>query len=119
MDKYRVVGVLNIIIGAIGSLFSLIFLLTVVTKLTPMYQSFGVSRVTLLTPYIMLFAMFLVDVFYLLIGHKLVSHKIGGKELHFKIGIALLILAVISVPLFVGFLVMSTILPIYSLEKSF
>ena len=118
MTKYKLVGFINLFIGLLGVFFTSYYLLIVTTKLNKLYTDFGVVQNIISTQYIILFVIFVIGIIYMFVAYSLLNKNLVNKELFFRIGLVLLILSFISVPLIIGLLMMSTILPIYSITTS-
>lgn len=118
MNKYKIVGIVNLIAGVIQIIFSLLFLLSTLPKLASIYSNINKEGPSYPAAYLMFGLIILLGIASLVAGFKLMRGY-ENREKYLKFGLALIIIAVSLSGFLVSVAVVSIIMPLYSLTSEF
>ena len=118
MNKYKIVGSINIFFGLVQILGSIIIPLFVMNKLTRMYETFEVNLKTPSGMYVVLGIIFVVGIINIFVGIKAFNSKKGNNKVY-TTSMVVAIFSIIITPILAGVLVTLVITPIYSLMNQF
>jgi len=116
MTKYKIVGILNLFLGALEVIYPLFALIFTIPRLTMLYSEFGAEMPSFISTYLILGFVILVGAGNLFFGFNLVS-KSEKKDKYFKYGLILLITSFLLGGVLFSIVSLSVILPIYNLTS--
>jgi len=117
MNKYKIVGIINIFIGISIFLVAFSFVLIVIPKLSVLYTEFGADTpVNISDSYSSIFILFTIAIVNIFFGIKGISNT-QNKETYFKYGLITAILTFLLSGIVVRFMIDSAIDPIYNLNS--
>jgi len=118
MTKYKVVGVLDFLLGIPILLLSVSFSIFVIPKLSQLYLEFNTNNSgNIIFSYIIVLFLLIIAVANIFLGIKGFSNT-SKKEIYFKYGLIMAVVTFILSGLLVGLMTLSVILPIYNLTSS-
>lgn len=120
MNKYKIIGGIDILLGILYTIYPVLLSLLVIPKLMPIYSEFSVKP-NLTSTYLMLLIIFFIGITDLFLGFKLFTAKTEEiKEKYLKYGI--ISMAVTLLPLLVIMSIyisqLSVIIPLYNLSTN-
>ena len=117
MDKYRIVGVINIFVGIAQFLVQIIMALTLIPRLNTFYSEMGLgqNRPTIGSSSIVLGIAFVVFTINLFLGWGLIKGNINTKKNYFIYGIVALIVTFVLLGIIQGILTTTILSPINNL----
>lgn len=119
LTKYKVIGILDILIGLMLVVYPLVVVLFILPKLSALYWEVGVNVFSnMFITQILSAVVLILGAASLCIGFKLLSSSGASKEKYFTYGIIFLILALVLGSFLIALSTISTILPIYDLTSS-
>lgn len=116
MDKYKIIGVVNLLFGIFQVVCPLFIIFITLPRLTAMYSEFNVQGAFLTPTYLILGVVMLIGIGNLFFGFSLVS-KSEKKEKYFKYALMLIIASFLFGGILFSIASLSTILPIYNLTS--
>lgn len=119
MNKYKIVGIIDLLLGVPQLLMAIIFPLSVFPKLSQVYADFNVSSQPNFTSgYVMVVLLLIISVVNLFLGIKgFIKSK--QNEKYFKYGIISAVISFFLTGILGEILTTSVILPIYNLTSQF
>ena len=114
MDKYKIVGLVDLLVGLIALVIPSIILFSVLPKALEVYQDFGASYSPTLT-YSGFVVVFLISVVNLFFSFKLFRHQGKNGDRYYNLGIISAIVTFILILLIPAFLSYSTLVPMFNL----
>lgn len=118
MNKYKVLGIVNILIGLFQIFSSWVFSSFVISKINSMYQDFGMQNNSGVLAYVFFTILFVAGVVSILIG-LLQLTKPKDKDKYFRIGTINAIVAAVLLFILTPIGVITIITPIYSMTSQF
>lgn len=120
MNKYKVLGIVNILIGLFQIFSSWVFSSFVISKINSMYQDFGMQNNSGVLAYVFFTILFVAGVVSILIGLlQLTKPKDKDKDKYFRIGTINAIVAALLLFILTPIGVITIITPIYSMTSQF
>lgn len=119
MAKYKIVGIINLLLGGLQIIYPLFALLFTLPRLTRLYSEFNAEGPSFTTTYLVLGFVIFVGLANLFLGLKLFSKAEGITKKYFKYGLALVIVSFLLMGLFSSIASLSIALPIYNLTSQF
>ena len=118
MNKYKIIGSLNILLGVIQMLGAVIVPVVMLSKLSGMYEAFGIDPGPSFAAYIVLITIFILGALYTFIGIKCFSSSKNRNKYFLAVCIV-----VASTPVLIGILTgilnLMVLTPIYKLSSNF
>lgn len=113
MNRYKIIGSLNLLFGIFSSIFSLFDIFIIIPKLNSVSQEFETKSIST-TVYLFPTIILLIGLINLFIAWKLIKNK---QKKYFFLGILSLILGISTLGILIGASVLSTLLPLYNLTS--
>lgn len=118
MTKYKIVGILNLFLGILETIYPLFAFMFTIPRLTELYSEFGAEGPSFGITYLTLSIIILMGIGNLFFGIKLFS-KTENKDKYFKYALILVIASFLLGGVFTSFASLSVIMPIYNLTSQF
>lgn len=118
MTKYKIIGILNFLLGIPTLLLSLSFSIFVIPKLNQLYAEFNTNNSgNVILSYIIVLVLLIIAIANIFLGIKEFSNT-QKKEIYFKYGVIMAVVAFLLGGVLTGLMTLSVILPIYNLSSS-
>jgi len=118
MTKYKIVGIVNLFLGALEIICPLFALIFTIPRITALYSEFNAEGPSLVPTYLVLGILILMGIGNLFFGFNLIS-KSEKKDKYFKYALILIIASFLLGGVFSSIASLSVILPIYNLTSQF
>jgi hypothetical protein len=118
MTKYKIVGILNISLGVLETIYAAFALIITLPKLNELYFELGAKRPSYTSTYLILGFILIIGLVNLFLGLKLFT-KSEKREAYFIYALISLIASFFLGGIFSGIFTLSIIVPIYSLISQF
>lgn len=116
-SKYKILGIINIILGFLQIPVPVGFAFFVIPQLTNLYLSLNIQQPGLIPTYAVLIFLVCLGLINITIGVKLLLKSTQNKEKYFKFGIAAIIIIFLSVGSSMALTITSVLAPIYKLTS--
>ena len=118
MTKYKIVGMLNFLMGIPILLLSLSFSIFIIPKLSQLYLEFNTNNSgNIILSYIIVLVLLIIAIANIFLGIKGFSNT-QKKEIYFKYSLIMALVTFIFGGVLVGLMILSVILPVYNLSSS-
>ena len=118
MNKYKVVGVVNLLFGVFQIIYPLLVIFFTLPRLTELYSELNIQGYSFISTYLIIGFVMLIGIGNFFFGLNLIS-KSEKKEKYFKYALMLIIASFLFVGILFNLASLSTILPIYNLTSQF
>ena len=115
MNKNKILGAINLILGLIYFLFTINYLFFVIPRMTDLYQQFS-TKINLTSSYLVIGLLGIMGTVNSVVGYKVFKDKEEKLKNLRKVSILLIITAVLLSGFFFALMAMWLISPIYSLS---